>query len=251
MPPFDASSQDPLLQYPGYITYAANNSYYPLVSQSVIDQATTDWSTPGTGCQAQIIACNNGGTNAVCSSAQNFCNDNLLDTLYGNYDPYYVLAENPDPYPPAIDSYLNEVAPKIGGEVTWAETNNAVYENFAITGDWMRNSRPDLETVINAGIRTIVYNGDVDYIINFNGVEAMVDALDTKFTQIYKNQNFALYTVAGQVTGQFKNAGTFSYVRIYGAGHEVPAYKYGNLAYGQAAAQFFTQIMRNESLSST
>jgi len=31
--------------------------------------------------------------------------------------------------------------------------------------------------------------------------------------------------VDGQVTGQYKNAGTFSYVRIYGAGHEVPAYK--------------------------
>ena len=79
----------------------------------------------------------------------------------------------------------------------------------------------------------------------------------------------------GQVTGQYKNAGTFSYLRIYGAGHEVPAYKvccifsfcllflfflraeaddlrqFGKLAYGEAAAQFFMQIMRNESLSST
>lgn len=38
---------------------------------------------------------------------------------------------------------------------------------------------------------------------------------------------FQSYTVAGQVTGLFKNAGTFSYVRIFGAGHEVPAYKVG------------------------
>ena len=52
-----------------------------------------------------------------------------------------------------------------------------------------------------------------------------VDALNTQFTQIYQQQDFAPYTVNGQVTGQFKNAGTFSYVRIYGAGHEVPAYK--------------------------
>ena len=52
-----------------------------------------------------------------------------------------------------------------------------------------------------------------------------VDALDTQFTQIYKGQKFQPYSVDGQVTGQFKNAGTFSYVRIYGAGHEVPAYK--------------------------
>ena len=52
-----------------------------------------------------------------------------------------------------------------------------------------------------------------------------VDALDTQFTQIYKGQKFQPYRVDGQVTGQFKNAGMFSYVRIYGAGHEVAAYK--------------------------
>ena len=101
-----------------------------------------------------------------------------------------------------------------------------------------------------------------------------VDALDTKFTQIYKQQTFKPYSVDGQVTGQYKNAGTFSYLRIYGAGHEVPAYKvcrvilffcllffrfqeaddlcqFGKLDYGEAAAQIFTQIMRNESLFST
>ena len=55
----------------------------------------------------------------------------------------------------------------------------------------------------------------------------------------------------GTNAGIFKNAGTFSYARIFGAGHEVPAYKYGNLDYGQAAAQFFSQIMSNSSLSST
>jgi carboxypeptidase C (cathepsin A) len=52
-----------------------------------------------------------------------------------------------------------------------------------------------------------------------------IEVLDTNFTQIYKQQTFKPYHVNGQVTGQYKNAGTFSYVRIYGAGHEVPAYK--------------------------
>ena len=79
--------------------------------------------------------------------------------------------------------------------------------------------------------------------MNFNGVEAMVclvltpfnviylnypnkvDALDTQFTEVYKHQTFKPYSVDGQVTGEYKNAGTFSYLRIYGAGHEVPAYK--------------------------
>ena len=42
---------------------------------------------------------------------------------------------------------------KIGAETTWQETNTQVYNNFASTGDWMHNSAPDLETVINAGVR--------------------------------------------------------------------------------------------------
>ncbi|KAG5635376.1 hypothetical protein DXG03_005396, partial [Asterophora parasitica] len=138
---------------------------------------------------------------------------------------YDVRVRNPDPYPPDITNYVRSIASKVGAEATWQITNSNVYNNFAATGDWMRNSRPDLETVINAGVRTLVFDGDADYILNYNGVEALVDNLNTKFSATYKQQVFANYTVAGQTTGIYKNAGTFSYLRIYGAGHEVPAYK--------------------------
>lgn len=80
----------------------------------------------------------------------------------GNYDVYFVLAEDPDPYPPDFSTFINSksVTSKIGAEVTWTESSNTVYNNFAKTGDWMTNSRPFLETVINAGVRTIIYDGD-------------------------------------------------------------------------------------------
>ena len=154
-----------------------------------------------------------------CSNAQSNCNDNILSPLAGNYDVYYVLTKNPDPYPPDLTDYLtsSSLTSKIGAESTWQETNDDVYSNFASTGDWMHNSRPDLETVIDAGVRTIIYDGDADFILNFNGVEAMVNALQTQFTSEFAKQQFANYSVKGQVTGLYKNAGTFSYVRIYGA----------------------------------
>ena len=44
-----------------------------------------------------------------------------------------------------------------------------------------------------------------------------VDALQTKFTDDFSKQEFTNYTVDGQVAGMYKNAGTFSYVRLYGA----------------------------------
>ncbi|KAH9887597.1 serine carboxypeptidase [Cubamyces lactineus] len=243
---------DPLNQYPGYISYAASNPYHPLVSSTTINRANSSWSRSG-GCKDQITECYNTGNEGTCSEAQSFCNNDILSPLAGNYDVYYVLARNPDPYPPDLTNYLNSqsLMKKIGAETEWQETNDQVYENFAETGDWMHNSRPNLETVINAGVRTIVYDGDADYILNFHGVEAMVDALQTQFSAEYAKQEFSNFTVRGQNAGLFKNAGTFSYVRIFGAGHEVPAYEYGSLSRGEAALQMFSQIMSNQSLHAT
>lgn len=134
----------------------------------------------------------------------------------------------------------------------------------------MRTKKAALENVINAGVRTLIFTGDADYILNFNGVEAMVcvnlhsssshlsskvinisqvDGLNTKFSVEYKQQAWSIFNVNGTKAGQYKNAGTLSYLRIYGAGHEVPAYKYGSLEYGQAAYQFFHQIVSNSTLS--
>lgn len=53
----------------------------------------------------------------------------------------------------------------------------------------------------------------------------MVDALKTQFSSTYQSQQFSTFKVRGQSAGMYKNAGTFSYVRFFGAGHEVPAYK--------------------------
>ncbi|KAF9063318.1 serine carboxypeptidase [Rhodocollybia butyracea] len=242
---------DPLSQYPGYITYAGSNPYHPLVSTSTINRANSSWLS-STGCKEQITACNNNGSNKVCSAAQSFCNNNILSPLAGNFDvSSSVLATNPDPYPPDLTSYLNKIGTEAGAESTWQETNINVYDNFAATGDWMRTSSPDLESVINAGIRVTIYDGDADYILNFNGVEAMTNSLETQFTSLFQAQSFESWTVDGQLAGQVKNAGTFSYIRIYGAGHEVPAYKFGTLAYGEAALQMFQQTMAHQSLVST
>ncbi|KAF7309047.1 Carboxypeptidase [Mycena kentingensis (nom. inval.)] len=242
---------DPISQYPGYISYAANNPYHPLVSSTAIARANTSWNTATTGCKARITACNAGGSNSVCSAAQSNCNNNILSPLAGNWDVYYIPTANPDPYPPPLDRYLASVRTRIGGEVTWQITNRNVYDNFAATGDWMRTSLPALESVINAGVRVLVYVGDADYILNVPGIEAMLASMNTKFSAAFNAQAPAPYRVGGLLAGQFKNAGTFSYLKVYGAGHEVPAYKNGSLAVGQAAFQMFSQIMANQPLSST
>ena len=84
--------------------------------------------------------------------------------------------EDPDPYPPDLLPYLNDatVTGKIGSQSTWTETNYGVFDLFGTTGDWMRSASSNLELVINSGVRTVIYDGDADYICNYMGVEAMV-----------------------------------------------------------------------------
>ncbi|KAI5114875.1 hypothetical protein M0805_006247, partial [Coniferiporia weirii] len=193
------------------------------------------------------------GSTSTCSDAQSFCNDDVLSPLAGDVDVYDVRQPSDDSYPPDLTNLLTSSSfmDSIGAESTWQETNDDVYSNFAATGDWMLNSAPDLEAVINAGVRTVIYDGDADYILNFKGVEAMVGNLQTQFSSIYQSLDFTNFTVAGHPAGLVKNAGTFSYIRIFGAGHEVPAYNYTGLAVGQAASQFFEQAMKGEPLTST
>ena len=53
-------------------------------------------------------------------------------------------------------------------------SNDDVANDFALTGDMIRSSLSKLEMVINAGVRTVLYDGDADYLCNYMGFEAMV-----------------------------------------------------------------------------
>ena len=82
-------------------------------------------------------------------------------------------------------------------------------------------------------------------------MHAQIASLNTVFSPLFAKQNFATYTVKGKPAGLYKNAGTFSYLRVFGAGHEVPAYLWRGVPRGAAALQMFTQIMSEKSLSGT
>ena len=133
----------------------------------------------------------------------------------------------------------------------------------------MRSSRPHLEKVINAGVRTVIYDGDADYVCNYQGVENMVNALHHKYSSQFASTSWTSWSIDGVRTGQFKNAGSFSYVRIFQsvshfgasqsqthivvprAGHLVPAFTVGNLPLGKHALTMFNQAMSGQPISST
>ncbi|KAI0270406.1 serine carboxypeptidase [Gloeopeniophorella convolvens] len=245
---------DALSQYPGYLDYAANNPYHPLANESQIAEARNYLYEDG-GCYNQTLACYNNGTDFECEQAMGFCLSLVVDPLISNVndDIYYILAENPDAYPPDPTTYLSNetVTSKIGAQAPWVGASVDVHTNFVNSGDWSRNFGPDLERVIDAGVHTVIYAGDADFDGNFKGVELMVDNLKTRFAAEYAHKEFANLTVSGRVAGQYKTAGTFSYVRFFGAGHMVPAYAAGATPRGTAALQMFSQIIAGQPVSGT
>jgi hypothetical protein len=80
---------------------------------------------------------------------------------------------------------------------------------------------------------------------------AQVNALNTQFSDRFRRLNFRTYHVKGWPAGLYKNEGRFSYLRVFGAGHEVPAYEYFNVERGAAALQMFEQIMSDNQLFNT
>ena len=80
---------------------------------------------------------------------------------------------------------------------------------------------------------------------------AQITTLNASTSPLFAKQEFANYTVNGQIAGLYKNAGTFSYLRIFGSGHEVPAYLWRGIKRGATALQMFTQIMSDKPLSGT
>ncbi|KAH8922642.1 alpha/beta-hydrolase, partial [Atractiella rhizophila] len=241
---------DPLIQYGSYLDYALNNPYGPTTIPQAVAASNISYSLAG-GCKDQIQACYDGASAEDCAIAQFYCQNGIFTPLVGSQNPYFIPHVAPDPFPPALDNYLKGIKDTIGAEEDWKQFNELVYGSFIATGDWMKNARPALEKVIDAGIKTLIYVGDADYLANYIGIERMIGVFNTSLDIASRSQSLQNWTVARQPAGLYFNAGTFSYVRVFGAGHEVPAYTHGTLEYGQAALQMFDQIMAGKGLFST
>lgn len=108
-----------------------------------------------------------------------------------------------------------------------------------------RSFLSELSTVVQSGVTTLIWAGDADWICNWYGGLAAANAISYPGQSTFKNLPVQSYTVNGVAGGTFKTQGNLSWMRVFGAGHEVPFYT------PELALQAFVQTMQGKAVSST
>jgi carboxypeptidase D len=236
---------DTQVQEPSYPQMAFNNTYnIQAINRTVYEAAMTRFTEAG-GVRDMIETCRalaaegdpeNQGNNATVNDACAAANDATWD-IEGAYveisgrNYYDIAAIDPDPFPPNYYiGYLNQphVQAALGVPVNYTNPGgNAAYYAFQNTGDYPRGGYlEDLAALIDAGIKVALVFGDRDYACNWIGGEAVSLALNHTRSTAFADAGYANLTVnSTYVGGLVRQAGNFSFTRVFQAGHEVPAYQ--------------------------
>jgi cathepsin A (carboxypeptidase C) len=122
-----------------------------------------------------------------------------------------------------MEAYLNrrDVIEAVGSEVkSFDSCNMDINRNFVMNGDWMQPFHRLVPKILDE-IPVLVYAGDADFICNWLGNQAWMEALEWKGQKAYNRADLEDLS-AGDAYGKVKSAGNFTFMRIYGAGHMVP-----------------------------
>ncbi|KIO02628.1 hypothetical protein M404DRAFT_147747 [Pisolithus tinctorius Marx 270] len=242
---------DPLIQNIAYYTFAENApGYGQLLSDAVLANISQALWGEG-GCVQQEQACyaaeNSTASDSVCLSADNYCENYVLTAAIGDYDPYDLRQNSSALFPPEYYvKYLSieSVKKQIGAETTYKECPNRPYFKIINTGDDARTWLPELSQLANSGLKTLIWAGDTDIICNWVGNYAVVLAMDWYGKEELNNTLLTNITLDGTPIASVANVDNFTFARVFGAGHEVPAFQ------PAAALEMFTQVIRGEQLHS-
>ncbi|KAF7539858.1 hypothetical protein G7Z17_g12323 [Cylindrodendrum hubeiense] len=253
------------VQTPYYPIFASDNTYgYEAISKEEASFYVDTYSSEG-GCKDLLQQCttaitfgdpdgdgDNANVNTICGKARESCLSIESPYFSADRSAYDLAAPYADPFPPMLFlEYLNQagVQEAIGTPVNYTLSNNAVFYEFADTGDQARDGNiPRLAALINKGIHVGLIYGDRDYICNWLGGEAVSKEIATQAGGEYATR----FSAAGYapiivndsyIGGAVRQFGNLSFSRIYQAGHAVPAYQ------PETAFQVFARIIMGTSIS--
>jgi cathepsin A (carboxypeptidase C) len=216
---------DPQVQYKYYPDMAYNNTYNV---KAVPHKVYLAMKAAVPVCTKMISVCQT--HDQACLAAQMFCNAALVAPYSASGLNVYDVREKCKHFPMCYDFSNIEKFLRLESTLKnlnvdkhsakWTSCNMAVHAGFSY--DWMKNFGNLVADMLEGGIRTIIYAGDADYIVNWMGCKAWTLALDWSKKAEFLAAPDNDWLVEGKKAGKIRNAGKFTFLQVFEAGHMVP-----------------------------
>ncbi|KAF5388599.1 hypothetical protein D9757_004702 [Collybiopsis confluens] len=254
---------DPLINFQSLITFAKNApSYGALVNQSVITAVTTFFEDT---CSESLWDCysadiSNNSAQDACNAAMISCTTDVMEPLVGDRDPDYLLAfpdstddeEDEDATPStSYAAYLRQQqiqdaigATLINARPSFDQCDATTHALFSRSGETARSFLPELAELADSGFHILIWGGDADMKANWLGLLQSMIEMNWYGNQTLNNTELRNMTIDGEDVASYAVVDSFTFARVFGAGHTLPAYK------PQVAQVVFRQFVSNETIHS-
>ncbi|KAM5584252.1 hypothetical protein ABKV19_003888 [Rosa sericea] len=194
-------------------------------------------------CEQAIETCGPTG-GQPCIDAYNVCNDifsKIMDII-GDKNYYDIRKQCVGDLCydfSNMETFLNKkpVRDALGvGDIDFVSCSTTVYE--AMLTDWMRNLEVDIPTLLEDGIKVLVYAGEYDLICNWLGNSNWVHAMEWSGQKAFGESSTVPFKVGGAEAGLLKSHGPLAFLKVHDAGHMVP------MDQPKAALQMLTNWMQ-------
>ncbi|RHZ10396.1 hypothetical protein DYB26_008707 [Aphanomyces astaci] len=239
---------DPLVQY-AHATDMTTNAYnLTLVS----DKQRDEMNALVPECIRLIASCQNDSN--VCDDALGFCHGNLVTPLFTttSRNPYDIRLDCPGQQGVGcydfsyIEAFLNSpgTMAKLGVNTdrvpVWKECNFDINQQFSL--DWMKVYSQLVPPLLEDGIRVLIYAGDADLMVNWQGNEAWTLALPWSGQREFKRATEKPTLFQGKQVGYSRSYENLAFLRVFNAGHMVP------MDQPEVALAIVDSFLRNEEL---
>ncbi|XP_057456083.1 serine carboxypeptidase-like [Lotus japonicus] len=226
------------IQYPAYTDFALDNGLITKAEQEEINKIVPN-------CVQAAKTCNTEGGES-CDSAFGVCQEIFDDILSITGDiNYYDIrkkCEGPLCYDFSnLETLMNEktVRDALGvGNLEFVSCSRRVHA--AMSQDWVKNLEVGIPSLLEDGIKALVYAGEYDLICNWLGNSRWVHAMEWSGQKEFGESPTVKFFVDGAEAGSLNSYGPLSFLKVNGAGHMVP------MDQPKAALQMLTSWMEGK-----
>ncbi|XP_057451081.1 serine carboxypeptidase-like [Lotus japonicus] len=210
---------NPAIQYPAYPDFALDSGIITKSDYKQIIQQIPD-------CLQKLETCNTEGVD--CYFAFDACQGIFEDIMFDNVGiNYYDIRKRCD-VPMCYDfsnmeNLLNEktVRDALGvGDLEFVSCSRRVHA--AMLDDWVQNLEVGIPSLLEDGIKVLVYAGEYDLICNWLGNLRWVRAMEWSGQKEFNASFTRKFMVDGGEAGSLNSYGPLSFLKVKDAGHLVP-----------------------------